>query len=117
MLKSKIFYATITDACLYYRGSITIDEVLLKAANLREGEQVDVLNLDNGSRIRTYAIKGKKNSGEICLNGPAARSGAIGNRVAILSYGIYTEKELKKYKAWIVEVDGKNRVKNSRLAG
>jgi aspartate 1-decarboxylase len=116
MLKSKIYYATITDTQLYYRGSITIDEAIIKKADLREGEKVEVLNLNNGSRLETYVIKGKGNSGIICLNGPAARLGFKGDKVVILSYGLYNEGELDKFKPKIVKLNGKNKIKNTHLA-
>ncbi len=115
MLKSKIYYAVVTDCQLYYRGSITIDEKIIKEADLKEGEKVEVLNLYNGKRFETYVIKGKK--GVICLNGPAARLGTKGDKLIILSYGLYSEEELKNYKRRIVELDDKNRIKNSYLAG
>jgi len=85
MLKSKIAHARVTDANLYYEGSITIDETLLEAADILPGEKVEVLNVNNGSRIETYAISGKKNSGVICLNGPSARSANRGDELIILS--------------------------------
>ncbi|MCM8787026.1 MAG: aspartate 1-decarboxylase [Candidatus Omnitrophica bacterium] len=116
VLKSKIFYATITDLKLYYKGSITIDAKIMEMADLKEGEKVEVLNLNNGSRLETYVIKGKKNSGIICLNGPAARLGFRGDKIVILSYGLYTEEELKTYKPKIVELDERNRIKTSNLA-
>ena len=115
MLKSKIYYATVTEAELYYRGSITIDETIMVQAGIREGEKVEVLNLNNGARIETYAIKGEKDSGIICLNGPAARTGFKGDKVIILSYGIYSEDELRNHKAQFVEVDEENKVKNTFL--
>ncbi|OPX29676.1 MAG: aspartate 1-decarboxylase [Candidatus Omnitrophica bacterium 4484_171] len=115
MLKSKIYYAVVTEAELYYRGSITIDEAIMQEADIKEGEKVEVLNLNNGVRIETYAIKGGKGSGIICLNGPAARTGFKGDKIIILSYGIYNDGELKNYKAKFVEVDEKNEVKNTFL--
>lgn len=115
MLKSKIYYATVTDTQLYYKGSITIGEDLMDAAGILEGEKVEVLNLNNGVRLETYIIKGTRNSGEICLNGPAARMGYKGDKVIILSYGLYAEDELKGVRAKFVEVDGKNKVKNTVL--
>ena len=87
-LKSKIAYAKITQTELFYRGSITIDEAWMEQANLRENEQVHVVNLNNGARLETYVIKGKKGSGIIALNGPAARCGMIGDEVMILSYAL-----------------------------
>lgn len=116
MLKSKISYATITEAQLYYKGSITIDEALMEEAGLRTGEKVEVLNVNNGSRFETYVIKGKKNSGIICLNGPAARLGVEGDKVIVLSYALYTEEELKTLHTKFVELDERNRVKNTYMA-
>lgn len=116
MLKSKISYATITDAQLHYKGSITIDEAIINKADLMVQERVDVLNLTNGSRLQTYVIKGEKGSGTICLNGPAARLGHKGDKIVILSYGLYTAKELKKFFTKYVELDDKNKIKNSFLA-
>jgi aspartate 1-decarboxylase len=116
MLKSKIFHAIITAAELHYKGSITIDEEIIEKADLKENEKVEVLNLHNGSRLETYVIRGKRASGTICLNGPAARLGHKGDKVIILSYGLYTEEELKKIKPIIIELDEKNRIKNTHLA-
>jgi len=115
MLKSKIWYATVTDAQLYYTGSITIDEQLMGAAGLREHEKVEVLNLNSGARIETYVIKGESGRGDICLNGPAARTGCVGDKVVILCYGIYSEDELKKLAIQFVELDEQNKIKNSYL--
>lgn len=106
MCKSKIHRATVTDANLNYRGSITIDEKLLKATDIIPYERVQVLNLSSGGRLETYAIKGRK--GEICLNGAAARLAQPGDLVIIISYGIYSDKEAKKLKPKIVFVDEKN---------
>ncbi len=116
MLKSKVYYATVTELELYYRGSITIDEELMEKADLKEGERVDVLNLNNGVRLQTYVIKGQRASGQICLNGPAARTAVKGDKVIILSYGLYSEDELKESKAKYLELDGENKIKNSYLA-
>lgn len=116
MLKSKIYPATITDAQLYYRGSITIDEEIMIKADLLERERVEVLNINNGKRLQTYVIKGKKKSGVICLNGPAARLGIKGDAVVILSYGFYTRDELNKHNAVVVELNGKNKITNTHLA-
>lgn len=110
--KSKIAHAYVTEAELYYEGSITIDEVLLKAVNIIPGEKVEVLNLNNGSRIETYAIAGKKGSGQICLNGPAARSGVVGDKLIILSYGLVDTQEAKRYKTKVVYLDDNNKIKN-----
>ena len=111
-LKSKIHRAHVTEANLYYEGSITVDENLMKAADILAGEKVEVLNLNNGQRIETYAIKGKPGSGVICLNGPAARGSCVGDEVIIVSYVLVDEKEAKTIKPNIVKVDGKNRIKD-----
>ena len=86
VLKSKIAYATITETELYYVGSISIDEDWMDAANLRENEQVHIVNLNNGERLETYVIKGQRSSNIIGLNGPAARKGMVGDELFILSY-------------------------------
>lgn len=111
-LKSKIHRAHVTEANLYYEGSITVDENLMKAADILAGEKVEVLNLNNGQRIETYAIKGKPGSGVICLNGPAGRGSCVGDEVIIVSYVLVDEKEAKTIKPNIVKVDGKNRIKD-----
>ena len=112
MLKSKIHRATVTEANLYYLGSITIDEKLMQAADILEHEKVEVLNLNNGHRLETYAIRGKAGSGVICLNGPAARGACVGDQVVILTYVLADTKESKAIKPKLIKVDGKNRVKN-----
>lgn len=116
MLKSKIYYATVTDMQLYYKGSITIDEAILEKADLLVNEKVEVLNMSNGSRIETYAIKGKRGSGVICLNGPAARTGVKGDKLVVLAYGIYNEDEVKSLKPNCVELDDANKIKNIHVA-
>lgn len=105
ILKSKIHKVTVTQADLQYVGSITVDETLLEAANILEHEKVHVLNLNNGERIETYAIKGEKNSGIICLNGPAARKFTPGDVVIILSYAQIDFSEAKSFKPWLVFPD------------
>ena len=112
MLKSKIHRATVTEANLYYEGSITIDAKLMKAADILLHEKVEVLNLNNGHRLETYAISGKAGSGVICLNGPAARGACKGDVVVILTYVNAPDEEAKKIKPKIIKVDGKNRIKN-----
>ena len=112
MCKSKIANGFITDAALQYEGSITVDENLLKAVDILPGESVDVLNLNNGQRFRTYAIAGKTGSGQICLNGPAARLGLVGDQVVILSYALMDPQEAKKHKIKIVYLDERNKIKN-----
>lgn len=116
MLKSKISYARLTDCQLYYKGSISIDADILKAADLKEGEKVDVLNLNTGTRLQTYVIKAAAGSGEICLNGPAARMGYKGDKVVIISYAMFNERELENYKAKYVQVDEGNKIENTYLA-
>jgi aspartate 1-decarboxylase len=110
ILKSKIHRAKVTEANLYYEGSITIDANLMKAADIIEGEKVEVLNLNNGHRLETYAIKGKK--GVVCLNGPAARGSCAGDQVIIVSYVQADEREAKTVKAKIIKVDERNRIKD-----
>lgn len=102
VLKSKIHRAVITEANLNYVGSITIDEDLMDAANLIENEKVQVVNVNNGERLETYVIKGKRGSGICCLNGPAARRGMAGDLVVIISYATMDFEEAKTFKPWIV---------------
>lgn len=109
-ISSKIHRATVTDANLNYVGSITIDETLLKASNIKEWQKVDILDIDNGERFHTYVIKGKANSGEICLNGAAARKVQKGDKVIIIAYGLYNPEEMKDYKPTIVMVDEENKI-------
>lgn len=97
VLKSKIHRVVITEANLNYVGSITIDEDLMNAANLIEYEQVQVVNVNNGERLDTYVIKGKRGSGVICLNGPAARKGAVGDVVIIISYATMEFEKAKHF--------------------
>ncbi len=112
ILKSKIHKARVTEADLYYEGSITIDEKLMKAADILEGEKVEVLNINNGERLQTYAIGGKAGSGVICLNGPAARGACVGDEVIILSYVFVDDKDAKGIKPKIIKVNARNRIKN-----
>ncbi len=102
VLKSKIHRATITEANLNYVGSLTVDEDLLDAANLIPNEKVQVVNVNNGSRIETYIIKGKRGSGTCCLNGPAARQGAVGDIVIVISYARMAFEAAKTFTPWIV---------------
>ncbi len=115
MCKSKIHRARITGALLYYEGSIAIDTDLLEAADILPGEKVEVLNVNNGSRIETYVIAGKKGSGEMCLNGPAARSGCEGDEIIVLAYAMVPENEAKNLKMKVVHVDSSNKIKNTFL--
>src|SRR3984957_2877147 len=102
ILKSKVHRATITEANLNYVGSLTLDEDLMDAANFIENEKIQVVNVNNGSRIETYLIKGKRGSGVCCLNGPAARQGAAGDIVIIISYATMDFEEAKKFKPSLV---------------
>jgi aspartate 1-decarboxylase len=108
VLKSKIHRATVTDANLNYTGSITIDPVLLRLADIREYEKVQVVNINNGARFETYAIVGKPESGEVCLNGAAARLAHVGDIVIIMTFAHLNEKELEGHSPKIIKVDGKN---------
>ena len=107
VLKSKIHRATVTEANLYYVGSVSVDEDLMDASNIIENEKVQVLNLDNGERLETYVIKGKRGSGEICLNGPAARKVAIGDVVIIMSFATIDFQEAKSFRPVIIFPDTK----------
>jgi len=102
VLKSKIHRVKITQAELHYVGSVTIDEALMDAANLIEGEKVQVVNINNGERLETYVIKGERNSGMICLNGPAARKAQVGDIVIIISYASMELEEAKKFKPTLI---------------
>ncbi len=102
VVKSKIHRVKVTGADLNYIGSITIDEALMDASNLVEGEKVAIVNVNNGERFETYAIKGARNSGEITLNGPAARKVHTGDIIIIISYGILDFEEAKTFKPWLV---------------
>jgi aspartate 1-decarboxylase len=112
MYKAKISNARITATELFYEGSITIDQKLMKATDILPGERVQVVNLDNGNRFETYVIIGKAGSGEICLNGPAAHKGKIGQSVHIIAYGFMEPKEAKTFKPKVIKVNEHNRIKN-----
>lgn len=102
ILKSKVHRAVITEANLNYVGSLTLDEDLMDAANLIENEKVQVVNVNNGTRLETYLIKGKRGSGTVCLNGPAARKGTVGDVVVIISYATFDFEEAKTFKPSII---------------
>lgn len=102
VLKSKIHRAVITEANLHYVGSLTLDEDLMDAANIIENEKVQVVNVNNGERLETYVIKGKRGSGIVCLNGPAARRGMAGDLVVVISYATMDFEKAKSFKPWIV---------------
>lgn len=116
MMKSKIHRATVTDADLHYVGSITIDPLLMEAADLREWEQVHVVDIDNGARFETYVIQGTPGGREICLNGAAARLVHKGDRVIVISYADLDDAELDDYEPTIVHVDSRNRRIDAEMA-
>ncbi len=113
MFKSKVHRATVTEAELYYEGSLTLDVTLMKAANLLPYEQVAIVNVMNGERFETYLIEGPADSGVVCLNGPAARKGAVGDEIIIISYGMFEDSEsLKNFEPTIILVDKQNKIKS-----
>ncbi|MGV3652817.1 MAG: aspartate 1-decarboxylase [Noviherbaspirillum sp.] len=110
MLRAKIHRATVTECDLNYEGSCGIDVNLLEAANIREFEKIDIYNVNNGERFSTYAIKGKRGSGEISLNGAAARRAHLGDLLIICTFAPMTEAEIETYKPSIVFVDERNQM-------
>lgn len=110
VFKSKIHRVKVTQAELHYVGSITIDEALMEAANLIEGEKVQIVNINNGERLETYTIKGERNSGVICLNGPAARKVQVGDIIIIIAYALMPFEEAKTFKPTLVFPDENNRL-------
>ncbi len=110
MKKSKIHRATVTDANLNYQGSITIDRDILDAADILVGEQVQVVNINNGSRSETYTIEGERGSGTVCMNGAIARLAQPGDVLIVISYADYSSEELKDFKSITVKVDDKNKI-------
>ena len=109
-LYSKIHRATVTDANLNYVGSITVDETLMKAAKIEEWQKVDILDINNGERFQTYVIKGKSDSGCICLNGAAARKVQPGDKVIIISYVYLQPNEIENHTPTVVIVDENNKI-------
>ena len=105
VVKSKIHRVTVTEADLNYVGSITIDEDLMDAANLIENEKVQILNINNGERLETYVITGQRGSGQICLNGPAARRVAVGDIIIIISYASMDFEEAKSFQPVMIFTD------------
>ena len=105
VVKSKLHRVSITEADLNYIGSITIDEDLMEAANLIENEKVQVVNINNGERLETYVITGERGSGQICMNGPAARKVAVGDIIIIISYASMDFEEAKKFKPALIFPD------------
>lgn len=116
VIRTKIHRATVTQADLHYVGSITIDKDLLDASGINPHEKVSILDINNGSRFETYVIEGEPGSGEICVNGAAARLVHQGDLVIILAYGYLEQKEIKGHKPVVVHVDEKNKV-TSRVEG
>lgn len=109
VMRTKIHRATVTDADLHYRGSITIDGALMDEAGLYEHEKVQVLDINNGERLQTYTIRGEANSGTICLNGAAARKVQAGDKVIIIAYGRLPEEDVETHSPTVVHVDDDNR--------
>jgi aspartate 1-decarboxylase len=105
ILKSKIHKVTVTEANLHYVGSVSIDEDLMDASNIIENEKVQVLDINNGERIETYVIKAERGSGEICMNGPAARKVAVGDIIIIMSYATIDFQEAKSFKPFVIFPD------------
>jgi aspartate 1-decarboxylase len=114
MLKSKLHRVTVTHSELHYEGSCAIDEDLLDAADIREYQQIDIYNIDNGERFTTYAIRAERGTGVISVNGAAARKAAVGDLLIIAAYANYSELELEKYQPRLVYVDARNRIKDKR---
>ncbi len=110
MLYSKLHRATVTDANLNYVGSITIDQALLDAANMRVGQKIDIVNVNNGERFSTYIIPGERGKGDICLNGAAARKVHKGDKIIIIAYAVMSEAEADSYKPKIVILNDDNTI-------
>lgn len=111
IFKSKIHRAKVTQAELHYVGSITLDETLMEAADIIENEKVQIVNVNNGERFDTYVIKGEKDSGTVCLNGPAARKVQVGDIIIIVSYAIMDREEAKNHQPIIIFPDQNNSIK------
>ncbi len=108
VFKSKIHRVKVTQAELHYVGSITIDEALMEAANLIPGEKVQIVNVNNGERLETYVIRGERNSGTICLNGPAARKVQVGDVIIVISYALMDFEEAKSFTPTMIFPDDNN---------
>ncbi len=120
MFKSKLHPLTVTQADLYYEGSITIDQELLDIAGIYTYEKVQIVNINNGSRLETYTIPGAAGSREVCMNGPAARMTNVGDRVIVIAYARMSEEEAREHKPRVVLMDGKNnpvKVTDESVAG
>ena len=115
MCKSKIHRGVLTGADLHYEGSVTVDRALMDAADLREFEKVQIVNVNNGARLETYVIEGARNTGTIQLNGAAARLGMPGDHVIIISYADYEDDELEDFEPKIVFVDERNRIAKPKI--
>jgi len=113
MMKSKIHRATVTEANLAYEGSLTLDAALMRAADILPYEMVHVYNISNGERFETYAIEGEAGSGVVCLNGAAARKGAVGDLIIITTYASYEAAELARHQPKVVLVDARNRLRET----
>jgi aspartate 1-decarboxylase len=113
LLKSKIHRATVTEANLDYQGSVTIDPLLMDAADLLHFERVEVYNVTNGERFATYAIPGRRGGGEICINGAAAHKAGVGDVIILASYAAYEEEAARRHRPALVFVDGANRITGS----
>ncbi len=111
LCKSKIHRARVTESELYYEGSLTVDSDLLKASEILPYEKVQVVNVNNGARFETYIIPGEGGSGVICLNGPAARLGTVGDEVIIIAYAEFEESEARTYQPVVVTVDQQNKIR------
>ena len=114
MLKSKLHRVTVTQAELHYEGSCAIDQVLLDAADIKEYQQIEIWNIDNGERFTTYAIAAERGSGTISVNGAAARKASPGDLLIIATFATYNEIELAKFEPDLVYVDAKNRIMRQR---
>lgn len=110
MFKSKIQRATVTEANLIYEGSLTVDKELLDAADMLPHEKVQVVNVNNGSRLETYLIEGEAGSGTICLNGPAARLGLVGDQIIIITYAQLNDEEARNHKPKVINVNKENKI-------
>ncbi|KAB2967626.1 MAG: aspartate 1-decarboxylase [Thermoanaerobaculia bacterium] len=116
LMKSKIHRATVTDANLHYQGSVTVDPLLMEAADILENERVDVLDVTNGNRFTTYAIPGAPGRGEVCLNGAAAHLASRGDLVILVTYAEYDEEEARRHRPRVVFVDEGNRAVSTPVA-
>jgi aspartate 1-decarboxylase len=115
MMKSKIHRAVVTDANLHYQGSVTLDPLLMEAADILEHERIDVLDISNGNRLTTYAIPGAPGRGEVCLNGAAAHLVSKGDVVILVTYAEYDEEEARRHRPRVVFVDAVNRIVGAEI--